>query len=73
MDLQTLKSDKTLTVRELAEIFHVTPPTVRRWAKQHAIPAFRTPSGHFRYRLSDVLKYLCGIEEQESTNVGYRT
>jgi excisionase family DNA binding protein len=35
------RGDRNLIVREVAEIFRVTPGTVYRLARKHAIPSFR--------------------------------
>lgn len=35
------RADRNLIVREVAEIFRVTPGTVYRLARKHAIPSFR--------------------------------
>jgi len=34
---------------EVAEILHVTPKTVSRWAKEGKLPFLRTLGGHRRY------------------------
>jgi len=35
----------------------VHPATLRRWADQNAIPSYRTPGGHRRFRLTDVERF----------------
>ncbi len=38
-----------LTAQGVADIFHVGPKTVARWAKQGKLPFMRTLGGHRRY------------------------
>ncbi len=38
-----------LAAQEVADIFHVSPKTVSRWAKQGKLPCMRTLGGHRRY------------------------
>lgn len=38
----------------VAEWFHVTPDTVRRWADDELVPHFRTPGGQRRFRRADL-------------------
>ena len=51
-------AESLLTPREVAAIFHVDPKTVTRWASIGAFNPVRLPSGHRRYRLSEVRAYL---------------
>ena len=39
---------------DVAAMFGVTTHTVKRWADTGLLPFFRTPGGHYRYRLEDV-------------------
>lgn len=51
--------DKLLTVREVAEIIHVHPNTVRRWSDSGRIKFFRiTQRGDRRYAQNDVVSFL---------------
>jgi len=51
--------DKLLTVREVAEIIHVHPNTVRRWSDSGRIKFFRiTQRGDRRYAQNDVISFL---------------
>ena len=43
-----------LTQREVAEYFHVTQRTVRRWVATGKLPAVTTPGGTQRYRRADI-------------------
>lgn len=51
-------TDHILSPGEVAELFHVDPKTVSRWAKQGRLPCFTTLGGHRRFRWSDVEPYL---------------
>ena len=43
-----------LSSAQVAELFAVTPRTVRRWTDTGRFPSFRTLGGHRRYRWRDV-------------------
>ena len=48
-----------LTPAEVAQIFHVDPKTVNRWAKQGKLTDITwTPGGHRRYSLEEIEKLL---------------
>ncbi|MER7127641.1 BldC family transcriptional regulator [Streptosporangium saharense] len=51
-------TERLLTPGEVARIFGVDPKTVNRWALTGRIPSVRTPSGHRRYRESDISSFL---------------
>lgn len=53
-------TDPLLTPGEVAELWRVDPKTVTRWAAAGRIDSIRTPGGHRRFRLSDVLALLSG-------------
>jgi excisionase family DNA binding protein len=43
--------DDMLTVREVAQLFHIHPNTLRRWSNNGRIRAYRiTPRGDRRYK-----------------------
>ena len=44
-----------LTPYEAAKFMGVHPKSLTRWAKQGRIPCIKTPGGHRRYRLEDLL------------------
>ena len=49
-DMTIMKSSGvSMSRREVADLFHVSPSTVTRWARQGRIPVYRTPGGHYRY------------------------
>lgn len=43
-----------LTPAEVAEMFHVDPKTVGRWAAKGRLRSVRTPGGHRRFLRSEV-------------------
>jgi excisionase family DNA binding protein len=47
--------DRFLSPRQAAELIGVCVQTVRNWADDGTIKAFRLPSGLLRFRLSDLL------------------
>lgn len=46
--------ERMLRPREVALLFKVDPKTVTRWAKSGRLTPVVLPSGHRRYRMSDV-------------------
>lgn len=54
------EADTLLTPGEVANMFHVDPKTVTRWAKEGKIIGIKTPGGHRRFRKSDVDDMLRG-------------
>lgn len=53
-------SSEYIAIGEAAKFCGVTVGTVRNWEKQGLIKAVRTPSGHRRFRRSDVDALLSG-------------
>jgi excisionase family DNA binding protein len=53
------RMDKMLTPREVAQLLHVHPNTLKRWSDKGRIVAYRiNPRGDRRYRLQDVDHFL---------------
>jgi len=53
------RMDKMFTPREVAELFHVHPNTLKRWSDKGRIVAYRiNPRGDRRYRLQDIEHFL---------------
>lgn len=50
--------DAVLTPRDVAALFRVDPSTVSRWVRAGHLPSVRTPGGHHRYRMADVMPLL---------------
>jgi len=44
-----MEAPSYLRTAEVAEILHVSPKTVSRWAKEGRLPFMRTLGGHRRY------------------------
>jgi excisionase family DNA binding protein len=45
-----------LRTAEVADILHVSPKTVSRWAKEGKLPFLRTLGGHRRYPAAAILQ-----------------
>jgi excisionase family DNA binding protein len=53
------KAERLLTVAEVAEMIHVHPNTLRRWADEGTIAAYRISlRGDRRFKPSDVADFL---------------
>jgi excisionase family DNA binding protein len=52
-----------LTSSEVAELLHVSPKTVSRYAKERRIPYKRTPGGHRRFPRQGVLDAEAGWQD----------
>jgi predicted site-specific integrase-resolvase len=48
------ETERMLRPREVAVLFKVDPKTVTRWAKTGRLSPITLPSGHRRYRATDV-------------------
>jgi excisionase family DNA binding protein len=55
------RSDHSLIVREVAEIFRVTPGTVYRLARKHVIPSFRF-GGSLLFNPQKLAQWMRGAE-----------
>lgn len=51
-----MKKNTFLSTGQLAEMYAVTPDCVLKWIKDGKISAIRTPGGHFRIPVEDVIK-----------------
>lgn len=49
---------RPLTVRQVAEIFAVSPETVTAWAENGWLKGFKTPSKRWRFQQAEVDAYL---------------
>ena len=47
-----------VTTGEVAKMFSVDPKTVGRWSKIGKFTDYRTPGGHRRYDMAEVLAFL---------------
>jgi excisionase family DNA binding protein len=51
--------DDMLTVREVAQLLHVHPNTLRRWCNSGRIKAYRiTPRGDRRFKREEIARFL---------------
>jgi excisionase family DNA binding protein len=52
-------ANNLLTVKQVSELLHIHPNTLRRWSEEGRIPALRiTTRGDRRFRKDDVQRYL---------------
>ena len=64
------QKDKMLTVREVSELLHVHPNTLRRWADKGIIKSFCiTPRGDRRFMSRDINQFLEGMNKQNQEPV----
>lgn len=47
-----------LTPAEVAELFKVSRVTIWDWARKGTIPSFRSPTGRYRFRRSELEPFL---------------
>jgi excisionase family DNA binding protein len=50
----TIESPSYLRSAEVADILHVAPKTVSRWAKEGKLPFLKTLGGHRRYPAAEI-------------------
>ena len=50
----TIESLNFLLTAEVADILHVSPQTVSRWAKEGKLPCMKTLGGHHRYPEAEI-------------------
>jgi excisionase family DNA binding protein len=62
----TIQSPRYLRSAEVADILHVAPKTVSRWAKEGKLPFLRTLGGHRRYPEAEI-RQLANQLRQEAT------
>ncbi len=56
-----------LTAREVAQLLHIHSNTLRRWADQGIIKAYRiTRRGDRRFRRKDIARFLAELNANES-------
>jgi excisionase family DNA binding protein len=61
MTSRAVDPEALLTPAEVAQLFHVDPKTVTRWAKAGKLTSLRTLGGHRRYREAEVRNLLGGV------------
>jgi excisionase family DNA binding protein len=60
-------SPSYLRAAEVADILHVSPKTVSRWAKEGKLPFLKTLGGHRRYPEAEIRKLAEGLREEATT------
>jgi excisionase family DNA binding protein len=53
-----------LHTAEVADILHVSPKTVSRWAKEGKLPFLKTLGGHRRYPVAEIRQLADGLRAQ---------
>ena len=53
-----------LHTAEVADILHVSPKTVSRWAKEGKLPFLKTLGGHRRYPEAEIRDLAEGLHEE---------
>jgi excisionase family DNA binding protein len=53
-----------LHTAEVADILHVSPKTVSRWAKEGRLPFLKTLGGHRRYPEAEIRDLAEGLREE---------
>jgi excisionase family DNA binding protein len=60
---QRVEAPSYLRTAEVADILHVSPKTVSRWAKEGKLPFLKTLGGHRRYPEAEVRELANGLAE----------
>ncbi|HWE31509.1 MAG TPA: response regulator, partial [Polyangia bacterium] len=55
---QNLHAEQLLTSHEVGALLQVNPSSVKKWVNEGRITAFRTPGGHRRIRVADLVDFL---------------
>jgi excisionase family DNA binding protein len=57
-------SPSYLHTAEVADLLHVSPKTVSRWAKEGKLPFLKTLGGHRRYPEAEIRDLAAGLREE---------
>jgi excisionase family DNA binding protein len=60
----TTENPSYLRTAEVADILHVSPKTVSRWAKEGKLPFLRTLGGHRRYPEAKIRELASQLREE---------
>ncbi|MCA1664426.1 MAG: response regulator [Myxococcales bacterium] len=58
MTEQNIHAERLLTSHEVGDLLQVNPSSVKKWVNEGRIAAFRTPGGHRRIRVADLVDFL---------------
>jgi excisionase family DNA binding protein len=56
-----LADEDLITPTEARQLIRVTTTTLRRWEADGTLPAYKLPSGHRRYRRTDIERLLVPV------------
>jgi excisionase family DNA binding protein len=56
-----------LRTAEVADLLHVSPKTVSRWAKEGKLPFLKTLGGHRRYPEAEIRDLVTELREEVTT------
>ena len=62
-----IEAPSYLRTAEVADILHVSPKTVSRWAKEGKLPFLKTLGGHRRYPEAEIRVLLEELREEAMT------
>ena len=60
-------SPSYLHTAEVADLLHVSPKTVSRWAKEGKLPFLKTLGGHRRYPETEIRELAQGLRQEPTT------
>ena len=60
----TIESANFLLTAEVADILHVSPMTVSRWAREGKLPFMKTLGGHHRYPEAEIRELANQLREE---------
>jgi excisionase family DNA binding protein len=63
----TTTAPSYLRAAEVADLLHVSPKTVSRWAKEGKLPFLKTLGGHRRYPASEIRQLAAELQVQPTT------
>jgi excisionase family DNA binding protein len=63
-----IEAPSYLRTAEVADILHVSPKTVSRWAKEGKLPFVRTLGGHRRYPDSEIRALVDSLSERPTAH-----
>ena len=66
MKKEKVPDNRLLTRTEVAELFHVDPSTITRWAEAGKLPVVKTLGGHRRYAAEVVLELIQHLKQEET-------